>query len=398
MPVDLENASESMSLKNSTDKNSTDFLQQRLGFVFNPFLHEEASADENLGDYLVGLDQFALVWDHASGLIYAPGGGGKTAMRIYTIRSCWLGLAGPHPFPVSCIPPTIRADVALSAHAFWDFLARSTAAALLVGLAYRPVRFLQLGSAQAQQVVDLLSDLLPAPLTHYGRILADTLNPRDLALRLDRAFRLRDEPNRVQLQEFSSALLAYRPASVAPNPRQNWEALRQLIQTDLGFGPIFLMLDGLDGFADTFHRPEIAAQWLLQFLRQQERLNATNVYVKAFLPSEVRPKFQDDYLADHPSLAQSELIWTPELLAEMLRRRVYVASGARAGSLDAFSHHSLRDVETTLVARSAPWPRAVLRYTNAVLDVWRVRSVGKFSLLQEDDLEVATSIFRRVIS
>lgn len=395
MPVDLENVSEQTHL---SLKNSTQFLQQRLGFAFNPFLHEDASADENLGDYLVGLDLFALAWDHTSALIYAPGGGGKTAMRIYTIRNCWLGLGGPHPFPVSCIPPTIRSDASLSADAFWHFLARSTAAALLIGLTYRPVRFLQLDSAQAQQVVDLLNGLLPAPLAHYSHILADALDPRDVALRLDRAFHLRDQPNRAQLQELSSAFLRYRPAPLSSQPRQNWEDLRQLIQTSLGFGPIFLLLDGLDGFADTFHHPEIATRWLLQFLRYEKDLTATNVYVKAFLPSELRPLLQDDYLEEHPSLAQAELIWTPELLAEMIRRRVYVASRARAGSLDAFSHHSLRDVETTLVAQSPPWPRAVLRYTNAVLDAWRVRSAGKLTLLEDADIEAGASVFRRTLS
>jgi len=392
MSVDLANASEETHLPL---KNSTHFLQQRLGFAFNPFLHEEASADENLGDYLVGLEQFALAWGHTSALIYAPGGGGKTAMRIYTIRSCWLGLGGPHPFPVSCIPPTIRTDAALSADAFWLFLARSTAAALLIGLAYRPVRFLQLESGQAQRVVDLLNGLLPAPLAHYVDILADTLEPRNLALRLDRAFRLRDEPNRVQLPQLASALLGYRPAPLSLDSRQNWEDLRQLIQTSLGFGPLFLLLDGLDGFADTFHHPEIAARWLMQFLRYEAELQATGVYVKAFLSSEVRPLLQDDYLEDHPALAQTELIWTPELLAEMIRRRVYVASRSRAGSLDAFSHHNLRDVETILVSQSAPWPRAVLRYTNAVLDAWQIRSAGRFSLLEEVDIAAGALEFRR---
>src|SRR5262249_41391223 len=71
-----------------------------LGLRFDPFQHQEASADPHLGDYLVGLETFAVAWDEAPAFVFAPAGGGKTAMRIYATRACWSGIGGSHPFPI----------------------------------------------------------------------------------------------------------------------------------------------------------------------------------------------------------------------------------------------------------------------------------------------------------
>jgi hypothetical protein len=79
---------------------SSDSWLDGLRFRFDPFQHLEASADPNLGDYIVGHETFAVAWDNAPALIFAPAGGGKTAMRVYTARACWVGLGGSHPFPI----------------------------------------------------------------------------------------------------------------------------------------------------------------------------------------------------------------------------------------------------------------------------------------------------------
>lgn len=365
-----------------------EFLRQRLRFSIDPFQHEEASTDPYLGEYLVGLEQFQIAREHHPALIYAPAGGGKTAMRVHTLRSCWMGLAGPHPLPISCIPTVEQIEDGLSEEEFWLFLARSTATSLLLGLSYRPARFLYLDQADQQRLVGLWRQLLPGPFARYWRILSDTLEPYSLTRRLDPAFQLPDQPDRSQLWDFCYQLQATPTAVLTDSAQKNWRELRHLLRSGLGFGPLFLLFDGLDGFPATIHNPAMAVGWLLPFLQKARFLADQQVYIKAFLPREIRPLFEDDYLSE--PLPSTELVWTPELLAEMIRRRVAYASNNSMGSLDAVSASDLRNVEVEVVERSpSHLPRSIVRLTRSVLDNWRRRTTDKPGPLEEQDLEMA---------
>ncbi len=74
----------------------------------------------------------------------------------------------------------------------------------------------------------------------------------------------------------------------------------------------FLLFDGLDGFPDTFHAPEVANRWLSWYLRHAEAWASAQVYIKAFLPSEWRSLLEDDYPEVIAPFQTAELRWTPE--------------------------------------------------------------------------------------
>jgi predicted dinucleotide-utilizing enzyme len=80
--------------------------------------------------------------------------------------------------------------------------------------------------------------------------------------------------------------------------------------------------------------------------------------------------------------------WDPAQLAEVIRRRVYVASEGAFGSLDAIASPALRDVETILAGAALPLPREILVLTRRVLreHVEREGSDGK---IQEEDVRIA---------
>jgi predicted dinucleotide-utilizing enzyme len=80
--------------------------------------------------------------------------------------------------------------------------------------------------------------------------------------------------------------------------------------------------------------------------------------------------------------------WTPVLLAEVVRRRVYIASEGAFGSLDAITSPALRDVETMLARKVAPLPREIQVLARCVL-VEHVQRSGNTGKIQEGDVEAA---------
>ena len=110
--------------------------------------------------------------------------------------------------------------------------------------------------------------------------------------------------------------------------------------------------------------------------------------MKGFLPLEARVPLADQFTSVFTDAHTATIHWTPELLAEVVRRRVYVASEGSFGSLDAVASPALRDVETTLAQASLPLPREMLVLTRRVLEehVWREGNSGK---IQEEDIDAA---------
>ncbi|MCL4830898.1 MAG: hypothetical protein KJZ86_00620 [Caldilineaceae bacterium] len=367
------------------------FLLQRLGFFIDPFQHLEASSDPHLGHYVVGLAQSRIARAEQPALIYAPAGGGKTAMRLHVLRSCWAGLAGIHPLPVTCIPQRKDVEDGLTDDAFWSYLGRSTAVSLLLGLSYRPERFLALEYADGEELIALWQALLPGPYARYWRILSDHLDPIPLVNRFDLTYQLPDKPDPSQLGYFCHRLHSSPRHPRLGRPQELWQTLHEIVLHRLGFGSIFLLLDGIDGFPTTFHRPRLAEKWLHPFIDRVDELAAHRVYVKAFLADEMCSLIEDD-ICPPVSVLRSRLEWTPELLAEMLHKRIEYASQGRIGSLDAHCGPGLRAIEEELVRRmeSKPWPRRLLRYTRQVLAQWTMRTYPTSGRIIEEDLVSAS--------
>jgi hypothetical protein len=368
---------------------------KQLGFRFDPFSYFEASSDPHLGEYIVGHDIFAAVaWNDAPAFIFAPAGGGKTTMRIYTARSCWIPFGGSHPFPIIFTPAN---------HNEWpspinllDQLVCDGAAALLIGLAFRPERFLALTPPNRQQVAAFLDASLPGPLDHYVDILRQTGTPLSLPPLLDRAYVLPNPPDTQQLAQLCAALSMDRPTqSVLPGAEEHFDQLINCLQEKLNFGSVLILVDGVDALPETSTNPAKVIDWLRPLLVRVPEWAKRRIYVKGFLSEETQaPLIQ--HLGDlWLTVRHARLEWTPILLAELIRRRIDSATQGKFGSLDAFSSSELRDVETTLVKLAPPNPREVVVLARRVLYEYAVRisqhSNAQADQLQQVDLDTAVA-------
>ena len=340
-----------------------------LGFAFNPFERLEASNDPYIADCLIGHDMFAVAWETAPAAIFAPAGGGKTAMRIYTLRACWLSNSKRRKFPISYDLPLFASPgdlTCLEAHQLG--LAAAAATDLLLACASRPSIYLDLSIPRRLHLLSLLQAALPADLGYALDLLAETADPRALSERLDRTYLLPEPASPAAVRQFCSA--AQRDLKDASTGLWGnaalFDALLAFIFEDLSFESVLILLDGVDGSG--FQAGNLQAQFELiaPLLNQATAWEEQRVYLKAFLPLEL-----DTYLADqspifYQQFLRAEIRWDVPKLAEILRRRVYVASQGRFGSLDAVSSPALRDVETMIAARCRPLPREAITFAGMV--------------------------------
>ncbi|GAB4534966.1 MAG: hypothetical protein Kow0063_18640 [Anaerolineae bacterium] len=361
-----------------------------LGLHFDPFLPLDAAADPHLSDYLVGHEAFAVVWGDGVSFVFAPAGGGKTALRVRTAQACRVGQETNRPFPIPYIPPFLAWGHSLpSLDDHLAALARAGAIQLLLALAHRPHWLLRLGDAAIRHVRNILTWNLPGPLPRYLELLRQSSSPQPLQGILDPTFVLSDPPDPATLSRLCDALTSSPPDHATPPPaRTRWDALRVSLLEQFGFRSIYILMDGLDAAPETAGDPQAVVSSILPLLPLLPEWSARRVFVKGFLPLETQP-----LLDAHPSAplayAQRAVIhWNPSLLAEVVRRRVYVASEGAFGSLDAITSPALRDVETMLAQAVVPLPREMLVLTRRVL-IEHVRRSGSTGKIQEADVEGA---------
>ena len=345
------------------------FLQM-LGFQFDPFQHLEASADSHLVDYMVGHEVFAAAWDATPSLIFAPPGGGKTAMRLYTERACWSSFGPRHPFPILHQPALGDMDeqeFPLEEHC--RRLAQSAARSLLLGLAIQPERLLDCSPHERRRVGNVLA-ALQRPVAHYANILRATGDVTALVQRLGRTAwfgaPVRFSPEK--LDAFCAALSAVDAAQSLPGDGcQQLAEIGGVLIDVLGYRCIYLLIDGIDALPESAQTPAAGARWLYSLLAATEGLAARQFFVKGFLPSGYEGILNSSRNGHRSLFAQTSLNWSPELLAELIRRRVAVASGGAFGSLDAISSPALRDVETLISKRVPSLPREAIVFVGELL-------------------------------
>jgi radical SAM protein with 4Fe4S-binding SPASM domain len=230
---------------------------------------------------------------------------------------------------------------------------RAAAGALLIGLAYRPERFLALAVPERRALAALLDEALPARLAHYLAITRDTRDPALLARRLEPSYKLSNPPTPRLLLELCAALsdaLGTTPGN-PPAPETQFETLVALLNGPLGFSGVFLLLDGLDAFPETLHDPTAASAWIAWLLGQAAPWAARRVFLKGFLPNEQAALLAAQMPEVLAGIRRARLEWTSVLLAELIWKRVYVASTGRIGGLDALGGPDVRDVEAQLTQR-----------------------------------------------
>ena len=250
-----------------------------LGLRFDPFGPLDAASDPRLGEYLVGHEAFVRVWGDWPSWVFAPPGGGKTALRVRTAQACWVGQDTNRPFPVSYIPPFLswgHTSPSLDDHL--AALARAGAVALLLALAHRPHWLFRLDDEACRTVREALDWNLPGPLSDYLARWRQSGSLHSLRDSLDPTFLLPDPPDGDTLLRWCDALDAVPGGDSRPAPAARWDSLCDLLLGALEFRSIYLLIDGLDAAPETIADAQAMVDCLAPLDAVGRRLEqATNI-------------------------------------------------------------------------------------------------------------------------
>lgn len=373
---------------------------RNLGFHFNPFTYLEASNDPYLGDYIVGHQTFSIAWEEAPAIIMAPPGGGKTTMRIYVTRSCWVGKGGAHPFPVPYyLPLYLSSSDAPSLESHCEKLTQASAQSLLISLVYRPEGFLHLPFSIQKKVVSILRESLDGLLSRYLSILRATSDANCLPKRLDSSYILPDPPSSSNISNLCAVVESTLneidfSSSTSVGSVDRFKRLADLIVDDLGFRCLFVLADGVDAFVRSGTDPKVAISLIEKLFERADIWAKQSIYLKGFLPIDTENAIHDQ-LGEAASVFRiAKVSWTLDLLAEVVRKRVHTASGGQFGSLDAVSSPALRDIETNLVKVIEPLPREAIRIVQFVLAAYRDRDKSCLGQIEPEDIDTAVKQYQ----
>lgn len=325
-----------------------------FGFVFDPFEHLDSAKDARLQEYLVIPPAVQNTLSDQPLALFAQPGGGKSALRIYS-ANFYKDSRGVR-FPITYIPE----DYAAGDNFHFDGIRRSLARAAFMYLASYPDLFFVLSSDDKQKLKGLFLNL-PFGLDFNLRLLTESRSLSDLETVLETpAFSNLPGLERVHRQ------LARELEKLTPYQSLELEECFALLNSAFGAKSIHILVDGLDGFIET-QPPQALLAWIAPLLNVLEAWEKKNVYLKFFLPMNISDA---PALTNSPSLRAAALTWDDNLLAEVVRRRVFVASRGAFDSLDAISAPDLRGVELTLarqLGENEKLPRQIIIKSRTLL-------------------------------
>ncbi len=365
------------------------------GFAFDPFVPLNAATDSRLSQYMIHHEAFEAVWGDWISLAFAPPGGGKTALSLRVAEACYVGQETNRPFPVCYAPPLLAwggRTPSLDDHLL--AIGRAASQQLLLALAYRPHWFFRLDRAAQERVRRVLDWNLPGPLASALDLCRQTGSVAELHRRVLPALSIGDPPAPSTLMRFCATLesLPGGRASVPP-PAERWAQLVQVVRDDLKFTALYVLVDGVDAAHETAEDPARAADMLAPLLARGRTWSEAKIYLKAFLPVRTLPLLAHRWPELWHQARRVTITWTPPLLVEMVRQRIYVATQGSFSSLDAVSSPALSDVEAMLAEAVLPLPREMLVITRRLL--WEhVRRVGPDGQIEPPDLEAALAWYR----
>lgn len=303
-----------------------------FGFLFNPFEHLDSTKDAHLQEYLVIPPAVQNTLSDQSVAVFAQPGGGKSALRIYT-ANFYKDSRGVR-FPITYVPE----DYSTKSDFHFDGIKGSLARAAFLYLASYPDLFFDLSSEYKKQLKGLLLDL-PFGLDFNLRLLTESRFLSDLEAALGSpAFSSLPGLDRAHRQLARELEKETPPTSLA------LEDCFTLLHKAFGAKSVHILVDGLDGFMET-QSPQALLTWIEPLLSVLEGWEKKNIYLKFFLPLDISDA---PALTNSRSLRAVSLTWDDNLLAEVVRRRVFVASRGAFDSLDAVSAPDVRNVELTL--------------------------------------------------
>lgn len=341
-----------------------------IGFAFDPFEHLDSTKDAHLQEYLVIPKAVEIALSDQPVAIFAQPGGGKSALRIYT-ANFYKDSRGLK-FPLTYTPETYS-----NAPLFhFRGIQRAIARAVFMYLASYPDLFFALTSQIKRTIKTLLLDL-PFGLSFHLRTLTESRFLLDLEQTLE-------SPAFSNLPELGGAhrqlARELEKESALPNSLP-LEGCFALLTDAFGTKSIHILIDGLDGFIET-HSSQALLAWIEPLLNVLETWNRKNIYLKFFLPMDISDA---PALTEQDVLRAATLTWDDNLLAEVVRRRVFVASRGAFDSLDAVSAPDLRNVELTLARQLGgreKLPRQIILRSRELLQ--NIIKSNKKEILPED--------------
>lgn len=371
-----------------------------FGFEFNPFEFDEASRDPHLNRYLIRPDAFSVALSETPAMIFSPPGGGKTALRIYTARACWTGAGGYQPFPIHYhLPHYFKSGNFSTLEDHLEKIVLSGARALFLAFAYYPLIFIKAPPSLQRQLAHFIFTWIPN-IDSYIRALRED-GPDYIAGKLDSSYKLHQSSDPALLSLLQDMLTEYQRERLTPisvSIQKVFERMTHWITQDLGFRAVYLLLDGVDGFPELSSSPGFAAQSLVQLFSKSPDWMAARIFTKGFLPLEIRSHLQKHLAKQWGVFSQVELRWDAAMLAEMLRRRVYAATGGGYASLNKVcALPSGFDLEFELARSVNPLPREVLILVRQVLFEYEARwSKNPFTTrrIQLKDIDTAIAWYR----
>lgn len=368
---------------------------EQIGLAFSPFFFTESSHDPWLNSYLVGLEAFAVAWGDWPALVFAPPGGGKTALRVRAYHACWIGQETNRPFPIPYEIPFLdwghaRPDI----NDYLASLSERTAQTLLLSLIYRPHWFLNLPTAAKRRLTAALAHNLPAPFALYQGPWEETRDLSAVCAPFPPAFLPPDPVPEAEVERLFKGLAEAQPVKFDElTPAARWQQLVGVLQEDLEFPSIYVLFDSLDGAPDTLEDPQAATNCLGPLFSMIPEWSLKQVYLKGFLPLELDPLLGNGYPGAYRLCRRVTLDWTPDLLAEVIRKRVYFASQGTFGSLGPLCVPGIQDLETVLAREVKPLPREIIVLTRYVLEA-HVRDHRERPKIDRTDIEFALNRYR----
>ncbi len=386
-------------ISNSDTKISTlENWSGMIGVDYHPFFELEASADAQLSRYIVEHDAFETVWGDYVSVVFAPAGGGKTALRARAVQNCWAGQDTTRPLPVSYQPRLLSStgDI-LTFEDHLQAINQTLATSLFFTLAHRPHWFLRLDLADQRQVCRVIAENLPGRLENYIIPCQQEGNLDSLRELIPPAFLPVIIPDEEQQIKFFAALSALIPASPVPGlPEQCWQALTHLVFNILGLPSIYLLLDGLDAILETARDPLLAIQNIKPLLGVSTAWSQQNIYLKYFIPIETQSSFID-YYPDFGNIHKMSICWTPERLLEMVKRRLLVASAGSYVSFDQISSPDISGLDEILINEVKALPREVLVLIQRIIQTHIQNGTDHDPLLQSSDVKAAIAWYHQKI-
>ncbi len=357
-----------------------------LGLRFDPFCHFEASEDPRLFDYIVIRDDLLRkIWSDSHSFIFAPSGGGKTALWLYFIRACWLPPARGFPFPLPYnIPHFLPWDALPSIDQHFRAMLRAASSTFLTMLSLRPFLWEELRSRERELLVRFLNSTLPLPLSFYLDQLETARSPEPLFNSFGKALILSGTSPRIEglLKGLRSTSFEY---SSTLSTKELWEIFLQLAEC-LGFTKVYLLTDGVDFSYETQTSSDKVRTLLGPLVEAALELEKHGVFLKVFLPNEhTASAIEVSIISSCSGVYIIE--WDEILLTEVIRKRLLVASDGYIESLDALSSYPLHDLDSLIMQNSpALLPRTVIHTISTLFDI-HIKRAGPQGLLDLADVE-----------